>query len=57
MMGSGIGGLRSIEETSNIIRDKGVRRVSPFFIPGALINLISGRSVSATASRGPIIQW
>ncbi|MEL6433025.1 MAG: beta-ketoacyl synthase N-terminal-like domain-containing protein, partial [Pseudomonadota bacterium] len=43
MIGSGIGGLRSIEETTNIIRDKGVRRVSPFFIPGALINLVSGQ--------------
>ncbi|HKL64732.1 MAG TPA: beta-ketoacyl-ACP synthase II [Roseovarius sp.] len=53
MMGSGIGGLRSIEETTNIIRDKGVRRVSPFFIPGALINLISGQVSIRYGFKGP----
>ena len=53
MMGSGIGGLRSIEETSNIIRDKGVRRVSPFFIPGALINLIAGQVSIRYGFKGP----
>ncbi|WP_104017637.1 beta-ketoacyl-ACP synthase II [Roseovarius nitratireducens] len=53
MMGSGIGGLRSIEETTLIIRDKGVRRVSPFFIPGALINLISGQISIRYGFRGP----
>ena len=53
LMGSGIGGLRSIEETTNIIRDKGVRRVSPFFIPGALINLISGQVSIRYGFRGP----
>lgn len=53
MIGSGIGGLRSIEETTNIIRDKGVRRVSPFFIPGALINLISGQIGIRYGFKGP----
>jgi 3-oxoacyl-[acyl-carrier-protein] synthase II len=53
MMGSGIGGLRSIEETTLIIRDKGVRRVSPFFIPGALINLISGQIGIRYGFKGP----
>ena len=53
MIGSGIGGLRSIEETTLIIRDKGVRRVSPFFIPGALINLISGQVGIRYGFRGP----
>jgi 3-oxoacyl-[acyl-carrier-protein] synthase II len=53
MMGSGIGGLRSIEETTLIIRDKGVRRVSPFFIPGALINLISGQISIRYGFKGP----
>lgn len=53
MIGSGIGGLRSIEETTNIIRDKGVRRVSPFFIPGALINLISGQVGIRYGFKGP----
>ncbi len=42
IIGSGIGGLASIEETSLLIRDKGPRRVSPFFVPGAIINMISG---------------
>ena len=53
MLGSGIGGLRSIEETTLLIRDKGVRRVSPFFIPGALINLISGQVSIKYGFRGP----
>ncbi len=53
MIGSGIGGLRSIEETTLIIRDKGVRRVSPFFIPGALINLISGQVGIRHGFKGP----
>ncbi|MFO7759623.1 MAG: beta-ketoacyl-ACP synthase II [Roseovarius sp.] len=53
MMGSGIGGLRSIEETTNLIRDKGVRRVSPFFIPGALINLIAGQVSIRYGFKGP----
>ncbi len=42
IIGSGIGGLASIEETSLLIRDKGPRRISPFFVPGAIINMISG---------------
>ena len=40
MIGSGIGGLQSIEQTTLLMAEKGPRRVSPFFIPGALINLI-----------------
>ena len=43
MIGSGIGGLSSIADTAVMIKEKGPRRVSPFFIPGALINLISGQ--------------
>jgi 3-oxoacyl-[acyl-carrier-protein] synthase II len=43
MIGSGIGGLNSIAETAILIKERGPRRVSPFFIPGALINLISGQ--------------
>ncbi|MEL6434588.1 MAG: beta-ketoacyl-ACP synthase II, partial [Pseudomonadota bacterium] len=42
-----------IEETTNIIRDKGVRRVSPFFIPGALINLVSGQVGIRFGFKGP----
>lgn len=43
MIGSGIGGLSSIEKTVLAIQEKGVRRISPFFIPASLINLISGQ--------------
>ncbi|MEM9129757.1 MAG: beta-ketoacyl-ACP synthase II [Pseudomonadota bacterium] len=53
MIGSGIGGLSGIEETTLVIRDKGVRRVSPFFIPGALINLISGQVSIRYGFKGP----
>ncbi|SFE62918.1 beta-ketoacyl-ACP synthase II [Roseivivax sediminis] len=53
MIGSGIGGLNSIAETAYLIRDKGARRVSPFFIPGALINLISGQVSIRYGFKGP----
>src|SRR3990167_9843389 len=42
MIGSGIGGLQTIYETSLVLKERGPRRVSPFFIPSALINLGSG---------------
>lgn len=41
-MGSGIGGLTNIEETSQTLHDQGPRRISPFFVPGSIINMISG---------------
>ncbi len=53
MIGSGIGGLDSIAETTLLLRDKGPRRVSPFFIPGALINLISGQVSIRFGFKGP----
>ncbi len=53
MLGSGIGGLQSIAETAVMIEEKGVRRVSPFFIPGALINLISGQVSIRYKFKGP----
>ncbi|WP_146587377.1 beta-ketoacyl-ACP synthase II [Puniceibacterium confluentis] len=53
MIGSGIGGLNSIAETALLIKEKGPRRVSPFFIPGALINLISGQVSIRYGFRGP----
>ncbi|SNR61033.1 beta-ketoacyl-ACP synthase II [Puniceibacterium sediminis] len=53
MIGSGIGGLNSIAETALLIKEKGPRRVSPFFIPGALINLISGQVSIRFGFRGP----
>ncbi len=43
MIGSGIGGLTSIAETAVLIKERGPKRVSPFFIPGSLINLVSGQ--------------
>jgi 3-oxoacyl-[acyl-carrier-protein] synthase II len=42
IVGSGIGGLGSIEDTSVLVNEKGPRRISPFFVPGAIINMISG---------------
>jgi 3-oxoacyl-[acyl-carrier-protein] synthase II len=53
MIGSGIGGLSSICETALLIRDKGPKRVSPFFIPGALINLVSGQVSIRFGFKGP----
>jgi 3-oxoacyl-[acyl-carrier-protein] synthase II len=53
MIGSGIGGLKSIAETAVMIKEKGPRRVSPFFIPGALINLISGQVSIRYGFKGP----
>lgn len=53
MIGSGIGGLSSIADTSVLLKERGPRRVSPFFIPGALINLISGQVSIRFGFKGP----
>jgi 3-oxoacyl-[acyl-carrier-protein] synthase II len=53
MIGSGIGGLTGIAETALVLKEKGPRRVSPFFIPGRLINLASGYVSIAHGLRGP----
>ena len=53
MIGSGIGGLTSIAETAVLIKERGPKRVSPFFIPGALINLISGQVSIRYGFKGP----
>ena len=53
MIGSGIGGLQSIAATALLIKEKGPRRVSPFFIPGALINLVSGHVSIKFGFKGP----
>jgi 3-oxoacyl-[acyl-carrier-protein] synthase II len=53
MIGSGIGGLNEIYETSIVLHEKGVRRVSPFFIPKSLINLASGQVSILHGFRGP----
>jgi len=53
MIGSGIGGLQGIAETAVTLHEKGPRRVSPFFIPGALINLASGQVSIRHGLKGP----
>ncbi len=53
LVGSGIGGLASIERTSLQLREKGPRRVSPFFIPGSLINLAGGIISIRHGLKGP----
>jgi len=53
MIGSGIGGLQTIYETSLILKERGPRRVSPFFIPSALINLVSGQVSIKYGFKGP----
>ena len=50
---SGIGGLQTIYETSLVLKERGPRRVSPFFIPSALINLVSGQVSIEYGFRGP----
>ena len=53
LIGSGIGGLEGIAETAIILHEKGPRRVSPFFIPGRLINLASGYVSIQHKLKGP----
>src|SRR6267154_829538 len=53
MIGSGIGGIEGIAETAIILKEKGPRRVSPFFIPGRLINLASGYVSIEHGLKGP----
>ncbi|MBO6638325.1 MAG: beta-ketoacyl-ACP synthase II [Roseitalea sp.] len=53
LIGSGIGGIEGIVETGHVLRDRGPRRVSPFFIPGRLINLVSGHVSIRHRLRGP----
>ncbi len=53
MIGSGIGGLPAISEAALALQERGVRRISPFFIPSALINLASGHVSIKYGFRGP----
>ena len=53
MMGSGIGGLSAIADTAVLIKERGPKRVSPFFIPSSLINLISGQVSIRFGFKGP----
>ncbi len=52
-VGSGVGGLPSIEKASITLKEKGPKRVSPFFIPGALINLVAGHISIRNQLKGP----
>lgn len=54
-IGSGIGGLPFIEKYHSILLESGPRRISPFFIPGALINMIAGNLAITYKMRGPNI--
>ncbi|MCM2442095.1 beta-ketoacyl-ACP synthase II [Agrobacterium vitis] len=53
LIGSGIGGIEGIVEAGYTLRDKGPRRISPFFIPGRLINLAAGHVSIRHKLRGP----
>ncbi len=53
MVGSGIGGLQTIVATAELLNERGPRRISPFFIPSSLINLISGHLSIRYGFRGP----
>jgi 3-oxoacyl-[acyl-carrier-protein] synthase II len=53
MIGSGIGGLSAIADTAVLLKERGPRRVSPFFIPSALINLVSGQVSIRFGFKGP----
>ena len=52
-VGSGIGGIESIQTATNTLQEKGVRRVSPFFVPSAIINMISGNLSIKLGLKGP----
>ena len=53
VMGSGIGGLTNIENTSKTLIEQGPRRISPFFVPGSIINMISGVLSIQLGLQGP----
>jgi len=53
LIGSGIGGIETISETAVTLKERGYRRVSPFFIPAALINLCSGQVSIKYGFKGP----
>lgn len=53
LIGSGIGGLPEIDRTSQVLANQGPRRVSPFFVPASLINLVSGHVAIKYGFKGP----
>jgi len=54
-IGSGIGGIGAIEENRHVIDKKGPRRISPFFVPGSIINMVSGNLAIKYGFKGPNI--
>jgi len=52
-IGSGIGGITSIEKATMTLQERGVRKVSPFFVPSSIINMISGNLSISLGLRGP----
>ncbi|WP_086982962.1 beta-ketoacyl-ACP synthase II [Vibrio aphrogenes] len=54
-IGSGIGGIGIIEEASHTLREKGPRRMSPFFVPSTIVNMIAGHMSIMKGLRGPNI--
>ncbi|MFA0811470.1 beta-ketoacyl-ACP synthase II [Microbulbifer epialgicus] len=52
-IGSGMGGIMAIEDNAMLIAEKGPRRVSPFFVPGAIINMVAGNLSIKYGLRGP----
>ncbi|WGL17017.1 beta-ketoacyl-ACP synthase II [Microbulbifer bruguierae] len=52
-IGSGMGGIQAIENNAMLIAEKGPRRVSPFFVPGAIINMVSGNLSIKYGMKGP----
>lgn len=53
LVGSGIGGLPMIEDTNSELLSRGPRRISPFFVPGSIINMISGHLSILFNLKGP----
>jgi 3-oxoacyl-[acyl-carrier-protein] synthase II len=54
-IGSGIGGLTNIENTALQLRDQGPRKISPFFVPGTIVNMIAGNLAILCGFKGPNI--
>ncbi len=52
-IGAGIGGLGTIEKTTDLFREKGAKRISPFFVPSSIINMISGNLSIKYGMKGP----
>jgi 3-oxoacyl-[acyl-carrier-protein] synthase II len=52
-IGAGIGGLTTIEKTADLFREKGPKRISPFFVPSSIINMVSGNMSIKFGLKGP----